>query len=289
LPETIPCGLCGSPDAAVERRKSQLTALPEPYQVKRCLRCGFEYLSPRPTGDELVALYAVDPYWQGPRMALRPLRRRFDAARFARLERWSGGPKSLLSVACLDGGYAMQNARRRGWETLGVEFVDVAVEHARNLGMPIVRSRLWDLDAVDGTFDAIHSLSLEHVPDVPKTLRQFREHLVPGGVVVIEAPNQFNALKETAKLAVLGVVGNRLLDHVYQEANQYFHLSFFTPRTLRTAFQDAGFEVLEHRTYMAWDPVYHFTPRFRVTKELVYLIGGLVDRGPSIELIARAP
>jgi 2-polyprenyl-3-methyl-5-hydroxy-6-metoxy-1,4-benzoquinol methylase len=183
----------------------------------------------------------------------------------------------------------IENARLRGWETLGVEFVEGALEHTVEVGVPVVRSPLWDLDVVDGRFDAVHTLSLEHVPDVPLTLRQIREHLRPGGFFVVEAPNQFEAIKEVAKAALIGIVGDRLLDHVYNEANQTFHLSFFTPRTLRSAVEGAGFEVLEMRTYMPWNPVYHFNTRFRVSKELVYLLGGFVGRGPSTELIARAP
>jgi 2-polyprenyl-3-methyl-5-hydroxy-6-metoxy-1,4-benzoquinol methylase len=261
----------------------------EPYRVQRCLRCDFVYESPRPTRDELLVDYQTDPYWQTQRNAPRPHRRRFDAARFERIERWTGGPGSLLAVAALDGGYLMENARLRGWDTLGVEFVEGALEHVDAVGLPVVRSPLWDLDAVDRRFDAVHTLSLEHMPDVPKALRQIRDHLHPRGIATIEAPNQFDALKEVAKGVLIEVVGDRLMDHVYNEANQTFHLSFFTPRTLRNAVETAGFEVLEMRTYTAWNPVYHFTRRFRVTKELVYLIGGFIGRGPSIEVIARAP
>ena len=288
MPESVPCGLCGSPDADAEERLTRLAFLADPYRVQRCRRCGFVYESPRPSPDELESTYRRDAFWDAERMARPQRRNRFDRARFERLERWTGGPGSLLGLGTLDGGYVLACGQRRGWDTLGVEFVEGALKHAATLGVPLMRSPFWDLDVTDRRFDAVYTQSLEHVPDVPATLRQFRDHLRPGGVVVIEAPNQFDALKEAAKGVLLGVVGDRLLDHVYREVDQSVHLSFFTPRTLRSAMEAEGFEVLEVHPYLPWNPNYHGTPRFRVSKELVYLIGGLVERGPATELIARA-
>lgn len=288
MPESVPCGLCGSPDADVQDPLTRLADLSGPYRVQRCRRCGFVYESPRPSPDELVSTYQGDAFWDEERIAHRPPRGRFDGARFERLERWTGGPGSLLALGCLDGGFVMACGRSRGWETLTVEFVDGAMKHAALLGLPMVHSPFWDLGVTDRRFDAIFTQSLEHVPDVRATLGQFRDHLRPGGFIVVEAPNQFEALKEVAKGFLLGIVGDRLLDHVYREVDQSVHLSFFTPRTLRRAVEDAGFDVLEMRSYLPWNPNYHATQRLRVSKELAYLVGGMVGRGPSTELIARA-
>ncbi len=288
MPETVACGLCGSAEATLQELRTRLVQMPSPYEIKRCGSCGFEYLSPRPTRDELLDLYAVHPWYRGEPLAARSRRRNFDRARLERVERWTGGPGSLLAVGAMEGGWVMDNAKRRGWEVVGVEFIPSLLKAEATREVEMVHSSLWSLDALNGRrFDAIHTLSLEHVPDVLQSLAAFREVLKPGGVVVVEAPNQFEGLKERFKEAVLAVLGERILPFFWAEAGPYFHLSFFTPRTLRNALDLSGFEILESRTYLPWNPVYHHTQRLRTLREASFVLGSLVERGPSIEVIAR--
>jgi 2-polyprenyl-3-methyl-5-hydroxy-6-metoxy-1,4-benzoquinol methylase len=246
-------------------------------------------LSPRPTSSELVHDYATDPFWSAEQIASRPRRRNFDARRFARLELVTRGPGSLLVIACLDGAYLLENARNRGWRTLGVEFVQHPLDHAQqSLHLDMVRSTFWDLAAVRGRqFDAIYTHGLEHVPDLAGAIGSFRELLRPHGVVMIEAPNQFEALKERMKEALWPVFGERLVPFLKSEAPPHAHLSFFTPQTIRRLLEENGFEVLRQRTYLRWNPIYHVTARGRTFRELIYLVGGWVGRGPSTEIIAR--
>jgi 2-polyprenyl-3-methyl-5-hydroxy-6-metoxy-1,4-benzoquinol methylase len=167
--------------------------------------------------------------------------------------------------------------------------VEPLLQHAESdLGLPMVRSVLWNLDVLgDRQFDAIYTHSLEHVPDVRATLASFRRHLRPGGMLVVEAPNQFEALKERVKAALYAVLGERLSPHLYGEVTPQFHLTFFTPRTLRRFMEEAGFEIVGRRTYRPWNPIYHGTRRLRTVRELSFLVGGLVDRGPAAEVMAR--
>jgi SAM-dependent methyltransferase len=262
--------------------------LPPPYAVRQCRSCGFEYLSPRPTRDELIRDYVGHAYYSPERLARRPHRREFDEARLTRLERWVRPPGTMLAVAAMEGGWWMENARRRGWRLTGVEFIPTLFETEPAKRVEMVRAPLWDLDVLDGRrFDAIHTVGLEHVPDVLATLTGFRRLLASGGVVVIEAPNQFEGLKERFKGLLLAILGDRILGTFHGEAAPWFHLSFFTPRTLRDALERSGFDVLETRTYLPWNPIYHATRRLRRLREASFFVGGLLGRGPSAEVIAR--
>jgi SAM-dependent methyltransferase len=288
VPESVPCGMCGSSDLEPQVAKGRLLRLPAPYEVKQCRSCDFAMLSPRPTREELVAGYNTSPFWQPERMALFPTRRAFDARRLARLERHTGGPEELLVMACLDGGYFLENARKRGWRTLGVEFIDTLVDRVTDQGFEIARSPLWDLGVVNGrTFDAIYTHSLEHVPDVTATLASYHALLRPDGILMMEVPNQFDALKERLKEALWPLLGEKLIPFLKSDAPPEVHVSYFTPTTVRQVLERHGFEVLESRTYMPWNPVYHFERRGRMVREMIYLVGGLFGRGPSTEVIAR--
>jgi SAM-dependent methyltransferase len=182
----------------------------------------------------------------------------------------------------------MDNARRRGWEVVGLEFIPSIFETDGSRNVEMIHSPMWDLGVLDGRrFDAIATQSLEHMPDVLGYLAGLRRLLKAEGIVLIEAPNQFEGLKERIKDALLAVLGDRLLPYLYAEAAPQFHLSFFTPRSLRRALEESGFEILESRSYLPWNPIYHHTQRLRTLREASFLIGGLVERGPSVEVIAR--
>ncbi|MBK7971871.1 MAG: methyltransferase domain-containing protein [Deltaproteobacteria bacterium] len=131
-------------------------------------------------------------------------------------------------------------------------------------------------------------MSLEHVPDPRRTLRQCRDLLVDGGLLLIDVPNQFHSLKDRLKMAGRGVAGARFDHWFFGEVAAEFHMTFFDPRTLRRALAEEGFEVLELRTHLPWHPVYLANPRGRWIQEMLYRIGGRFERGPSIEVIARA-
>jgi SAM-dependent methyltransferase len=289
VPERAPCPMCGSTDGEPQIAKARLLRLPHQYGVTKCRPCGFAFLSPRPAPQDLVAEYNAAEFWRPASIARFPRRQSFDARRLARLERHTGGPGTMVVMACLDGGYFLDNARHHGWQTLGVEFIDTLLDHTqRVLGLQIVRSPFWDMSAVDGKrFDAVYTHSLEHVPDPSSMLRAYHRLLRDDGILMIEAPNQFEALKERLKEAVWARLGERLEPFLKGDAPPQVHLLFFTPRTLRRALEQNGYEVLESRTYMPWNPVYHLERRGRAIRELIYLIGGLIGRGPSTEVIAR--
>jgi 2-polyprenyl-3-methyl-5-hydroxy-6-metoxy-1,4-benzoquinol methylase len=147
---------------------------------------------------------------------------------------------------------------------------------------------MWDLGVLDGRrFDAIYTHSLEHVPDVPVTVRRCHDLLRDDGILMVEAPNQFEALKERFKEALWRPLGKRLVPHLKSDAPPVAHISYFSPRTLRRTLEQGGFEILESRTYLPWNPIYHAERRGRMIREFVYFVGGLVGMGPSIEVIGR--
>jgi hypothetical protein len=73
----------------------------------------------------------------------------------------------------------------------------------------------------------------------------------------------------------------------YQEVKAEFHTFFFNPHTLRELLVSEGYEILSLRTYLPNHPVYLFNPRGRWLQEFIYAIGGLVGRGPCIEVVAK--
>jgi SAM-dependent methyltransferase len=111
-----------------------------------------------------------------------------------------------------------------------VEFSPILANHGRAaLGIEVTVARAWGLSDFTGhRFDAIVSQSLEHVPDPGLTLAKCRELLVPDGLLMLEVPNQFHALVDRLKMAVVGLIGDRAYRGFHRDLTFEFHLFFCT-------------------------------------------------------------
>ena len=285
MPETVACALCQSPGVP-DVPKTRLLNLHAPYEICRCPRCGLLFLNPRPTVDEMEVMYTTDPYYAADNATRGATRSRFYHDRMDRLERHRPERGRMLGVGCLEGGYALDVARARGWEVLGVEFSPILADHARSaLGIDVRVARAWDLSGLRGErFDAIASQSLEHVPDAGLTLDQCAELLTPEGLLLLEVPNQFRALVDVLKMAVIRAGG--AYEWFHRSLTFEFHTLYFTPRTIRRLLEQHGLEVLALRTYLPAHPLYVGRGPKQWIQRPAHAIGGLVGRGPCIEVIA---
>ena len=287
MPETVGCNLCAAAEGTSQPKVARFLSIPEPFGICRCRRCGLVYLSPRPTVRELGAIYTTHPYYSAKNATRGEPRRPFYASRMSRLERWRPQRGTMLAIGCLEGGYALEVAKNRGWHVFAIESSAIFAAHAREqLGLEVQVAEGWDLSTVTGQqFDVIYSHSFEHLPDPRGTLRQCRNLLAREGLVMLEVPNQLHSLKNRIKRAIIGKARSAAtgLEEVPAEVHTYY----FDPRTVRTLLRNERFQILEFHTYLPWHPVHLANPRFRWLQELVYAVGGLLDRGPTIEVIAR--
>ena len=289
MPETVACNLCGTANGSSQPEKARFLGIPEPLGISCCGRCGFVYLNPRPTIPELAAIYTTHPFYSAENATRGEPWRPFFASRMDRLERWRPQRGTMLGVGCLDGGYALEVAQSRGWSVLGIEFSETLAAHARErLGLEVNVVEAWDLASVAGRrFDVIHSLIFEHLPDARATLGHCRRLLSNQGLLILEVPNTFRSLKNTIRAAVIELAGSKAQRLFYGDAPAEVHSYYFDPGTIRTLLTSEGFEVLELRTYLPRHPVYLANPHLRWLQELIYAVGGMFERGPGIEVIAR--
>lgn len=288
MPETVPCNLCGSNVSKDEPRKAMFLNMAPPLSISHCQPCGFRYQNPRPTLAELKSMYETHPYYSLANANRGESRREFYEARFSRVEKFTGLPGDMLAMGCLEGGHALLCAQSRGWQVQGVEFSEILAGHARNqLGLNVAVADSWNLDALAGRqYDLIYSHSLEHVPDARYSIATSRSLLRPDGLLLLEVPNQFRSLKDILKRIITRLApGSKKL--FYQDVVAEFHTYFFTPKTLRELLTSEGFEILSLTTYLPNHPVYLSNATGRRTQEAIYAIGGLLERGPCIEVVAR--
>lgn len=201
------------------------------YSMVQCAECGFIYLSPRPTPESLIALY--DSYHERNGKTAESwdvlMERNYleTAELLARLLPEGG---SLLDVGC-GYGYFVRRMQERGWKATGIEPSETASSCAREEGLDVRRSVLEEAELPPASFDAITAFYvLEHLYDPLAALRMMRTLLKPGGLLVLRVPHT------TPVVRLLGLfgIGNTLYDSP-------FHLSDFSPQTLRYALKATGF------------------------------------------------
>jgi SAM-dependent methyltransferase len=209
------------------------------HDVIACAACGFAHLDPLPSDAELAARYAEGYYEDDHPGWLE--KDRAEAAFWAlehddKLADWAGllGRPSgvLLDVGC-SGGLLLEHARARGWGVRGIEPSALAVAECARLGLDVARARWEELPPPEGV-DVVHAkLVLEHLTDPAAFVAWCREGLAPGGVLCLQAPNEFTPLQGAARAA---------LELEAWWVAPPFHLNYFDFASLEGLLRAGGFE-----------------------------------------------
>jgi 2-polyprenyl-3-methyl-5-hydroxy-6-metoxy-1,4-benzoquinol methylase len=133
-------------------------------------------------------------------------------------------------------------AKRRGWETYGIDFSVEATNHAREkFGLDLWVGEFEDFKSRGQHFDVITGWDIiEHSRDPVALLIAMRQSLAPGGSVVLSTPDQHSILDVIAG-AAYRLSGGRMtgaLEKFYLDQ----HFLYFTPETLARACRRAGLE-----------------------------------------------
>lgn len=164
-----------------------------------------------------------------------PHQRKFDAEvgyveHILRLERLTHsirtGPVRLLDFGCGWGGF-LKAAKSFGFDAVGVDRSTARIEGA---GVPVFPS----LQAIEQR-EKFHAITLfevlEHLDEPAAVLNELADHIVPGGVLVLETPN------------CAGVTDIRSIND-YRLVHPLEHINAFTHETMISIARRAGFDVI---------------------------------------------
>ncbi|MGH6892985.1 MAG: class I SAM-dependent methyltransferase [Dongiaceae bacterium] len=219
------------------------------YTLKPHPQFGFLQVAPTPSADEIARFYAEEFYSSGYQgfnnSALDVLTRDqefHDAHRediCKQVEKIAGRSMSGMSVLDVGCGWAqaLLYFKAKGAGCYGFDPADEAVEHGRKVGLNVVKAGMDRMDVFGSRqFDVVTLLNvLEHLADPVGVLKEIRERVLkPGGVLVIEVPNEFNAFQ------VCGQKVNNL--HQWWFAPPA-HLNYFNGQTLRQLLNGLDYDV----------------------------------------------
>lgn len=224
------CSICGS---------SQIRDVNPKTQIVQCQACGFIFVSPRPTQQDIINFAYGENHYQ---VWIKENKTRFlmwqKRVNFIKKLKPHG---TLMDVGCGLGMF-VDIAAKEGYSVTGLDSSRFACEYARSHYNFNDKIHLGSLETVDlglGQFDIITLWHvLEHVPDPRSALERVYHLLKDDGVVVIAVPNISNWKKPIKKLLQIGEYYQL---HPYDE----IHLSHFNLKTLSYLLEQAGYHVLD--------------------------------------------
>ena len=221
------------------------------FLLRWCDACGFGFLANRPAPEVLAEHYRLDAYythsdpqsadkrgrlWDRLRVraawsADHGLTTELDGSQLAAYGVSESG--RVCDLGCGTGGLLMRLARA-GYLVTGIEPDESARRVVAEAGLRVLpgSAELLPSAAERGSFDAVTMMHvLEHCLDPATALRNASELAAPGGLVVVETPN--NACE-----------GMRRAGPTWRWLDVPRHLNFFTPQSLQRLAADVGLEVV---------------------------------------------
>lgn len=259
--ESVPCPSCGAQGYYDYSGRDLMFGHHRRFDYFLCVSCRLSYIHPMPSTEEIAGFYPHDY----------PVYSRKQDARISRLKKAVlkydygyghldanrldyglaiiSGQRAkitypdyrtngvLLDIGCSNGRH-LKTMSRLGWNCVGVETNDIAVEQCRAARLTVHHGLLEDAAFPAGHFDAITARHLlEHVSDPKGFLSEVFRILKPGGQFMLETPNS-------------DAVGRRWLKHAWYANDIPRHLFLQNIDSLRKLGQITGFIVgrIRHET-----------------------------------------
>ena len=239
----VNCRLCSGDQYEVVTRKESNGIV---YPVVRCTSSGLYYSRIQPRDHEFEKVY--EGFDSGHEKQWDAYQDHFNASIVAQIRKRLKSGAKLLDLGSGTGKF-LRSASEEGFKVMGVEPISSACEAAKEkYGLEIVNSTLESfLSSHRQLYDVITLLNVfEHLADPLGVLHLVHERLNEGGICVIVVPN-------TNFTLLLGFVRNlvKIRDPYLlyakklsqQGFNPPYHLTAFTPRSMRKMAFKVGFDV----------------------------------------------
>ena len=215
------------------------------FHVVECSSCRLMRLYPAPTPAELRSFYPDTYWWEADSSAsgrLAELYRHFvlgDTVGFIAGHGKLSAP--VLDAGC-GGGALVRALRDRGVSAVGLDVSPIAASMASSGGRsPAVCAALPFAPFLPHSFSAVTLLHvLEHVPDPAALLRAIDRLLVPGGRLIVQAPNA-----DSWQFLLLGKLWSGL--------DMPRHLIHFRAADVESLLETCGFTILRRKFFSLRD------------------------------------
>ena len=184
----------------------------------------------------------------------------------------------MLEIGCANG-FFLDEARKRGWDVVGIEPSRWARAYAeQKIGIRVLSATLDGLDFEKERFDVIVMLDvIEHMESPRKVLTMINRALKKDGLLVVTTPDVESVLGKVLRARWWGI-------------NRY-HLFYFSRPTLENLFNRTGFEPVSYRSHARvfscnywFNRISAYSPFLEAASKLFLSIRGLRKQNLKISL-----
>lgn len=216
------CYLCRSNNYRLITKKSK-------YSIIKCDNCDFIFTTPIPNNYETDEYYHNFDY-KDSLSAEKVIRS--DAKRsLEKISKYVKEKGELLDVGC-GRGYLLDEARKLGWNTYGVDASRLVTDYAKNtLHLNVFCSDIFSFRTAQAFDLIILNQVVEHFANPEELLNKCSKFLNSGGLLYIATPN-------------VESVSARVLKDNFDHYIPPEHLGYFSQLTLKRLLEKLGFKVL---------------------------------------------
>jgi len=225
----VVCNLCGEEGFTILYPRGAA----QKHRIVACPGCGLMYANPQGEPDSSRALKAEPPDRlpdeRKPQEVQKETVQLRDYAKIISVLEEEGLKSGKVLEVGASTGSLLNEFRRAGWETLGVDPSKGAAIYARKkYDIEVLPVTLKEAGLEAGSFDAVIMLHVvEHMGDPMEEMGLARQALGPRGILVLETP-RYDSL-------IFRILGRR-----ERSLSCDGHLYFFTTRTIRLLAERSG-------------------------------------------------
>lgn len=201
------------------------------FSLSQCSNCSFVFTTNIPTKEEITSYYNTNYELTSYLSPITVIRYNTILDGFEKFKKTG----NLLDVGA-GCGFFLEIAKQRGWNAIGTELTDQAIEQCENKGLTMFKGEIQDIDFGDLEFDIVLSIEvIEHINNPIEYVQKCGSILRKGGLFYLTTPN-FNSY-----------LRYRLKEN-YNVIEYPNHLCYFTRKTLKKLFTDNGFSTSKMET-----------------------------------------
>ena len=151
--------------------------------------------------------------------------------------------KTILDVGCSNGGFGKSLKEVQNVEVWGIEPMPIPAEKARQVLDNVITTPIESaiLSLPPKYFDIIYFNDvLEHLLDPYSVLAEIKNKLKDDGLIISSIPN-IRYFRNFSKL-----IFNKEWEYTNEGVLDKTHYRFFTTKSIKNMFNNAGYEVIEH-------------------------------------------
>lgn len=236
------CLLCNSD------RLEHITTLKNGWPIVKCKKCTFIFNGLNLKKKDIAAIYTEEYFKNyGATSYDKAEKNKRLAARQYLRQLMKYKPKGrLLELGCASG-FLLDEAKKTGFETYGIEISDKAKKAEKR--HVITQGTIKDVNYPPRFFDAIISINtLEHTLNPQDTLKRLYSMLKDKGICILSVPNNTG----------LGIKAPFVPEHI----------SYFNPKTLKRMCINAGFKIINIKSNLFTLLISHALKPFKIEKKI---------------------